>query len=379
MLSFFTLLTFFWTVYGDGCRTSNNEVWCTGMNQSYFDNEFKTLMAMDNMTNIEAIHIKHGKIQNIGANAFRSCAGDANKQLKKLKSLDLSYNDIRSISGQAFHCMPTLNKLNLSHNMWDVQNASHTGVFTNLAQLQKLDLTNSLNTDYSGHLHVPKLSEILRKPKFESLQLLKLGSNKLEFISDFYQKTLCEMPALKNVILSENLLHNINLKVNQSCHYLLELMDFSWNNINFLPRSTLKDLDELQKSSKKLTLRIYHQQWICDCNIIDLHNWLKTTAINVTNKDHLRCYDGHNFNKTILKLTLEEMVCVKPEDSASAGNTGVIVVTVLLVIILIAILAAVYMHRSKIQACARSVYDPIRRGGGNDHVQYSSVESTPIA
>ena len=364
------------------CRTSNNQVWCKGINQSYFENGFKAYL--DKQVNVTAIHLTNGTITDIKANAFRECHNAPNRRLDHLISVDLSSNSIKFIDGKAFHCMPNVEKLSLAMNMWDVKNARHTGMFNNILKLKQLDLTNALsgNGFESGKLHLAKLSQILQGSKhsaLESLHLLRLGNNRLEFIADFYQKTLCTMPALNTLVLSNNLLQTIDFNVNSACHYMLKKIDITSNNFNYLPQKTLDDLDELHKHSKDLTLYMYHQQWDCDCKIVPLHNWLKTTTIKVVHKTELRCYDGHNFNKTIIHLTPEEMQCVKPEVDSSI-QAGTVVLIVLFILIGVAVVAATFIYRGKIQSCARNMYDPIRRGGGGGgDVQYSSVESTPIA
>ncbi|KZS07310.1 chaoptin [Daphnia magna] len=150
------------------------------------------------------------------------------KEVKTLQRLNLEHNNIGAIGNEAFALQTSLRSLNMSHNV--IANIDMTAL-KGLSQLQKMDL--SFNK-------ISRLSERL----FQDVPVLQDVDLSNNFLSSI-PTSLTGLPSLKRLSLSANLIQNLDSGALGELPSL-EYLDVSRNNIAELPNGTLSRMSRLK-------------------------------------------------------------------------------------------------------------------------------------
>lgn len=295
--------------------------------------------------NAENITITGSNFTDLSKNVFGSCQGERELVLQQLKYLDFSHNNIHTIHGKTFHCMPHLHTLILAHNEWQLERkGNHSGFFSSIPQLRYLDLTNAFEEMWNGSYHIPKLVDVFSKTNLTQLEHLRLSLNEFMVFGASVADSLCKMPMLKSLNLSDNW---IEIPVLRDCMQNLEVLDLSNNSMPIIPGDLRKVLDRLPKLRE---VRLDLNPFKCDCGMIETHRWLRSTRTEVVDKDALVCDSGYHSSykgKPILSLAETDLKCqVIPKPSSKAAS---VVIGILFAIIACTIIAFLYINRNKVQ------------------------------
>ena len=292
----------------------------------------------------ENITITGSNFTELSKNVFGSCQGEPQLVLNQLKYLDFSHNNIHTIHGKTFHCMPNLHTLILAHNEWQLERKqNHSGFFTSIPQLRYLDLTNAFEEIWNGSYHIPKLVDVFSVTNLTQLEHLGLALNEFMVFGPGVADTLCKMPMLKSLNLSDNW---IKKPVLRDCMKNLEVLDLSNNSMPIIPED-LRNL--IDTSSKLIEVRLDQNPFKCDCGFIETYRWLRSTSAPV-NKEEIRCDSGYHSSykgKTVISLTESDLQCqVIPKPNS---KTASVVIGLIFAIIACTIIAFLYINRNKVQ------------------------------
>ncbi|XP_060566982.1 trophoblast glycoprotein-like, partial [Ruditapes philippinarum] len=265
---------------------------------------------------VTSITITDSNLQKLPANTFGSCRHDMSLELLSLKTVDLSNNNISTIHRKTFHCFPNLETLILKNNNWKISNMPFdTNYFASLPSLKYLDLTNTFYGDWDDDLQVVPLARIFGDSDYISLETLELSNNKQLLFTDSFLSTnvLCHMPALKALNLDNNDLHYALLPMETGCLDSLEMIDYSYNQIQALSVEFMNKLEQLQNLR---FVKLDHNPFVCDCRLITTYKWLNETTVPV-NKSELNCTADEIipriYYKPIIDLSMSDLVCLDSE------------------------------------------------------------------
>ncbi|CAG2242192.1 unnamed protein product [Mytilus edulis] len=237
-------------------------------------------------TDLEKIHITDGDIPELPRNLVGSCADDSSYHLNALKKLDLQNNGIKKINGNAFHCMPNLEELNLANNQWNVSTV-HTRTFTNIQNLKKLNLSDAFHDEIDSKVHIKHLRLVFLESPFTKLEVLALDNNKLSVYDADTANTMCTFTSLKRLNLAHNIISSLTF-YHKQCLAHLEYLDLSYNSISTFEAYSnhyglLSSLDQIQKKTN-LSVNFFGNEFDCDCQLREFHDWLKRTEVRVFKK-----------------------------------------------------------------------------------------------
>lgn len=244
------------------------------------------------------LRLKWNNLQIIGKNTFYN--------LRRLIHLDLSHNDIDYIDRKAFESLQSLKTLNISIN--NITTISSI-LFQSLPRLQQLDLSyNPLKQLPSGifmnqrnlvslHLDGTRLNKLNNwisrsEPNYvDGGRVLK----RLTYVSmqhNPYLQTLSRTlflnaPNIRVLLLAHNSLRQLPKEI-ESLHYL-EHFNVAHNNLTYLPES-LRYLSHLR------FINILQNDYICDCKLYWLANWLHTVnnSLPVVGKSNSKMNQSYN-------------------------------------------------------------------------------------
>lgn len=168
----------------------------------------------------------------------------------KLQGIDFSLCKMQDISTAAFDDLPSLKYLNLDGNF--LTGTDLKRLFKSANQIEDLHLCN---TD----------------------------------IEEMTEQAFCGLKYLRNLTLSGNRIHTLNM--NLRCNPNLKLLNLSFCALTRVEPDFIQSVENLQKSSNStFTLDITGNENIpCDCSSVSFINWLRTTSINIVNRDRLKC------------------------------------------------------------------------------------------
>lgn len=258
---------------------------------------------------------------------------DYYQPLTSLKRLVLSYNLLHNLDDEIFEHTKNLQELYLDNNPFQIVHTSTVQAFTDLSQLQKLDMSR---------MELSSLPEQIFHP-LRALKVLKLEGNlfktmpeALKFASSVRELSLNEnpigdlsetnaLPAMPNLeklnmtymgmlkvvgkgglaglesLKELNLAHNHHLSYIHPEAFTFTMKDNPettvWPLVNkvFLNNNNLSSLDSntFIEWTKMDEIHIHDNPWLCDCEL----QWMLDTLIPVVEKksthliDHIRC-DG---------------------------------------------------------------------------------------
>ena len=335
-------------VYGDYCQSfgsgkcicTDEYVECHG--EHAIVNKFEDFIhkIQDNVTRII---ITGTDWTELPKNLFGSCAAAPYLKLYQLKKVDLSRNNIQIIHGKTFHCMDSVTDLSLAHNEWELdRNANHAGYFSRLPNLKTLDLTNAFQEMWNGQYHIPKLVHVLNMTETTQLENLSLAMNEFTVFHKEAAASLCQMPGLKLLNLSNNGLEKLIL---DRCMRNLVTLDLSHNRLERIDEDLRTVIDALPNLQE---VRLNNNQFNCDCGFIDTHRWFRETKAPI-NKVQLLCDQGYHssyIGKTVLALNEADLKCEVPPQSS---NAGAVVMGIIIAIVLCALVGFLFINRKKLK------------------------------
>ncbi|KAK9879045.1 hypothetical protein WA026_003861 [Henosepilachna vigintioctopunctata] len=227
----------YWSDIGDGLRNlrvldvSNNRL------NSLLNYSFRT------MNSLEVLNVSSNNISVIEPETFDN--------LDNLKCLDLSDNIIATLTYKTFLPIITLQYLNMSKNQMGIISESW---FTSLTKLQQLDVSwNKLQRVDPGSLELPSLARLLLAGNSNlgetgDSNILVSTGRKLQTVDASHiglqQVPPSLTPSIRTLKLSGNKIQTISCGDLDS-YPLLQLLDFTSNDISFIEEDALGRLDSL--------------------------------------------------------------------------------------------------------------------------------------
>ncbi|CAG9859560.1 unnamed protein product [Phyllotreta striolata] len=292
------------------------------------------------------------------------------RNMTKLRVIDMSNNGIHDIKGKAFHHVVGVTRLILNHNNISIaseeeRNFHHPRVFSNFFNLEELHLTNAF-TDNAGAALADDLHDIFVNSNLTKLYKLHLEWNEIRNFKD--QRVFCDLPNLHDIYLGDNYIPSLNFNV--TCLPKLRYLDLESNNITKFTQSDLDRLDVLAYPNRKdnLTLNIGSNPFRCDTAIKNLYNWLHKTNVMVKNRDTLQCHQTKYGTKYIMNLkNLAELKHAKISQALT-------VLLVILVLILVTLLGAYgYLKKDSMRGKFGPFLEAVSR-----KVQYNRIDSQDV-
>lgn len=315
---------------------------------------------------------------------------------KQLKIVDMSSNHIREIRGKSYHHVPHVERLILNHNNLSISrnddevNHHHPRVFSNFVNLQSLHLTDAFE-DHSSPQLSEDLHDIFMNSQLIKLEKLHLEQNEITHFKD--RRVFCDLPALRDLHLGDNLLKDINFEVR--CLKNLRFLDLERNKFEFVKTSDMRLLNELEERDNRsvdLIVDFNLNPFVCDCKISSFRTWLQGTHVIVRNQESLMCFHeiGHVDPAPVHILQLDMSECAEAMAAAASflniaedeqlygqlqphisGHTATLIflLIVLSMILLGLLVALVYVSRDKLKYMMTPVFDNVAK-----KVQYTSIK-----
>ncbi|CAO1348966.1 unnamed protein product [Diamesa hyperborea] len=236
---------------------------------------------------LQVLELSNNKLQNISKNIFND--------LHELKNLSLDHNEISAINEFAFEKLKSIESINLEDNMISNEGFDNSTLESN-EMLHTLVLKNNeISDDFSlkipsslKHLdlsfnYIGKIRLFRATNQSGNMQAIDLLINNnnltdLPFNSDPVYNDVIIINASSNQI-SELKLYNLPKD--------LQLLDLTINNLTLINKDVLKQLEFLQ-----VKLLLSRNLWICDCNVVDLLDFIRKNIKNVIDSEDILCGDG---------------------------------------------------------------------------------------
>ncbi|CAC5356860.1 unnamed protein product [Mytilus coruscus] len=155
---------------------------------------------------------------------------------------------------------------------------------------------------------------------------------------------MCTFTALKRLNLAHNILPSLTFYHKRYMTHL-EFLDLSYNSI-----STFEDysnhngllflLDQIKKASN-VSVNFYGNEFDCDCQLREFHDWLKRTEVHVFQKNKLTCHDGLLFKKSIMSVMSAEFECFSVDMSSNRSSNKAAVGVLVTMFVLLALFLSV--------------------------------------
>ncbi|CAH2005152.1 unnamed protein product [Acanthoscelides obtectus] len=190
------------------------------------------------------------EVLNLSANGLTSLSDCAFSGLESLRSLDLSRNVLKQMDDKAFRSLVNLQTLSLSDNRLKSLNSV---LFSSLVMLQQLDVSwNRLSWVAPGSLELPGLVRLLLagNPQLgSSTKNVVVGTGRTLQTVDASQTGLKQVPAaltqsIRTLRLAANSISRVN-SGDLDSYPLLQLLDFTSNKIETVEEDALGRLDFL--------------------------------------------------------------------------------------------------------------------------------------
>nr|XP_015214361.1 PREDICTED: TLR4 interactor with leucine rich repeats-like [Lepisosteus oculatus] len=196
---------------------------------------------------LELLYLEDNRISSLSRNVF--------KGLGNLRELYLSRNNVTILSGDVFKHLRSLSDIQLDDNaitrIWN-------GNFLTLSELKTLSLSNNVITEIdSGAFN-----------GLSKLKVLNVDGNRISAIGkQFLSRSL----HLEEIDLSGNQIGTVEESALDGLRFLT-VLKLNNNNLRYLNPGVFKT--NLQLS----ILDLHDNPWHCNCGIIDLKNWLKSSS-----------------------------------------------------------------------------------------------------
>lgn len=295
--------------------------------------------------------------------------------LENLTIVDMSNNHIREIRGKSYHHVQNVKRLILNHNNLSISkydddvNHHHPRVFSNFVNLMELHLTNAFADNTSAELS-EDLHDIFVNSNLTKLTKLHLEQNEIRKFSD--RRVFCDLPALRDLHLGDNLLEEINFNV--VCLRHLRFLDLERNKFTQMKSRDLNLLDVLEKSAgrdTKLVIDLTYNPLACDCSINNIQDWLKKTNVTIRNLDQLKCYRNHRAAELVLSVKTNRCRVQSKHAKTTVGHTITLVfLLIVLTAVLISLLVAlVYLSKDRLKKMFKPVMTTVSK-----KVQYTTIK-----
>lgn len=348
-----------------GCQCNSTSVACVDTDF------FNATLFLSIPHTVESVSVTGNNLTDLPANLFGACARNTTgRKYSTLKYLDLSSNGIQKIHGKTFHCLPQLETLILRDNNWKMLDANHTGVFEGLSSLRVLNLDSALakwsGPNKTSHLLI-RLPFVLNKTS-TTLEDLNLANNEIITLTNESTDMLCNLQSLKKLNLSNNFLAEVRM---EPCSYNLNQLDLSYNNIMFLGSF----LTLLNQSMPNVTdLWLGHNNYMCNCYLIEFYEWLKANKHRVKDVENVICADSYKDKYRglqVLSLSVTDLKC-EPIPSIRHLETSYIVMWLVFALISCTALIVAYLNRAAIKRVFKRCVAPYITP--RTHYSYASIE-----
>ncbi|XP_062562187.1 phospholipase A2 inhibitor [Armigeres subalbatus] len=306
-------------------------------------------------------------IQELPWNVF----GTLNDRLN-LTIVDMSNNHIHEIRGKTYHHVPNVRRLILNHNNLSISryddeafNYHHPRVFSNFVNLMELHLTNAFADNTSAELSAD-LHDIFVSSNLTKLVKLHLEQNEIVQFND--KRVFCDLPALLDLHLGDNLLTEINFNI--TCLKSLRFLDLERNKFETLRPHDMKMLDSVQNEKDRTTpfmVDFTFNPFQCDCVIDPLYDWLRSTNVTVRNRENLMCFRKRH-QEPILSLNMKRCQTLRSEKHDHTV-TLVFVLVCLSCILVVLVGSLIYVSKDKLKTLVTPVVDHVSK-----KVQYTSIK-----
>lgn len=279
------------------------------------------------------------------------------KSFDKLHLVDFSNNNIRSIKGRTFHHVKKVKKLILDNNRLTITGENfHPRIFSNFESLEELHLKNAFAETTRQQNFMEDLVTVLDAANLTKLKVLNLENNGIQLIPN--QFAMCSLPSLAKLLLGGNYLTDVRLNV--SCTPKLILLDVSDNFISTFSNQSLSFLPNTVKFHVNLT----RNPLKCDCHLVDMHRWVKTTQTWVIGNKTLQCASGFpesNMGRMFNDLEESELQCSPLDEEDLQGYvTASFAVLISLILALIVLIGALlFSHKEQVIKVWTTVTDSL--------------------
>lgn len=299
--------------------------------------------------------------------------------LENLTIVDMSENHIREIRGKSYHHVPNVQRLILNHNNLSISryddellNHHHARIFSNFVNLMELHLTNAFADNSTAELS-EDLHDIFVNSNLTKLVKLHLEQNEISSFDD--RKVFCDLPALRDLHLGDNLLKEINFNIH--CLKHLRFLDLERNKFETIKQKDLTALDALENTPGRdvnLVVDFSNNPLKCDCNIYPFQEWLKETKVTVRNREYINCYTNKIAEEFVVKLKTHRCKLQISRASTTGHTVTLVFLLVVLTTILIALVAALlYVSKERIKKTFKPVMDTVSK-----KVQYTSIKDEEV-
>jgi len=289
-----------------------------------------------------------------------------------LEVVDLSNNNITDITGKAFHKVSSVKRLILDHNNIKITGRHHhRRLLTNFYSLQELHLTNAFTELIDSKWYLDDLKDIFLASNMSKLYKLHLEQNEIWSITN---DTFCGLPGLSDLYLGDNQLTNLDF--NFECIKKLRFLDVQRNKIKRLDHATLDRIDSMFGDSPAKKINLNYNPWVCDCNLVNFVDWIKTTSTRLYRENDMRCYKGFpELNAGILFRNVKTFAC-RPALSDSGyhdpRSTTHALLSILIVLLVVLLVLVVFVNRDRI---ARNHYVGPLINNFQRSMQYSTIKN----
>lgn len=310
------------------------------------------------------------------------------KDYDELEVIDLSNNGITFIPGRTFHKVYNVRTLILNHNDIEISARERPRMFYNFESLENLHLTNAFTEAVNSSYYLLSLEDIFYESDLRLLLKLHLEQNEIYTIGK-NTSIFCQLPSLEQLYLGDNRLFDLDFRID--CMPDINYIDLQHNSINQLSVEAMERIDQFSKS-KRLTVELQQNPFMCDCYSQSFITWLKKTNVTLRDAPEYRCADGiprSTVGKSLLNIDENKLKCpLEIEQNGgrpvrggppnvhihgySASTIGTL--SFLLAFVSAILLAVAYYHRTKLEKKAKPYWEHITRKVG-----YSGLANEEVA
>ncbi|KAI9559713.1 hypothetical protein GHT06_013718 [Daphnia sinensis] len=285
-----------------------------------------------------------------------------------LEVIDMTNNNIQEIKGKTYHHVKNVKTLILNHNQLNITgDKTHPRIFSNFVNLESLHLTNAFSESVDSKEYLVALEQIFVGSNLTKLAKVHLEQNEIWSIKN--PNIFCTLPSLMDIQLGDNNISDISFNV--GCIHNLRFIDLRNNKIHSLSNNTLSKFEDLPNQGLGVKLDLMGNPFICDCQIADLLNWLRTTKVDVLEKESYTCYDGlPAANADELLYNVHQIQCAFAPKQEYQGTTVLLGILLFLMISLILIIG--YMNFTSVRAGTVALWEKVVHRG-----QYTHILSKP--
>lgn len=290
-------------------------------NELYDDDELDRLLAR--LTSLESLKLFNNRLTR-----FPRLSSQV------LREIYINRNRISSVSNQSFEMSSKLAVIVLDENELTSESIE-TGAFSSLTELRRISFARnnvkvfpagmpySLKEIYAPHNGMARIPSMALS-QLTNVEILDLSHNQFTDES-FGDKSygLANLVNLRKIYLSYNQLRHIpsNLSFTTESVYLtanrlssitvpdlerltnLRMLDLAHNQLYSIERGTLRNLRSLAN------IDLSGNNWWCDCFLLDLWDYLKSSGVHHGAQDSPKCRDPRNAARRIDELNEEDFQC----------------------------------------------------------------------